>query len=113
MQMNRRLFYFLLFFLSVVIFSCHKDPTRIGLELQPSEDQMNVYMSDTTTIIAHSMLYDSVRTDETSVTMLGSYFDPVFGSSTVSLYTQLMLSSTSVNFGDNPVLDSIIFSYIF
>jgi len=94
-----------------IIFSCNKEPDRLGVELQPEEDQLEVLVSDTASIYAYSVLVDSVRTDETVTSMLGSYFDPVFGTSTSSIYTQLRLSTTSVDFGENPVLDSIILAF--
>jgi hypothetical protein len=109
MPMNRRLqYFFMMLFFTALFFSCDKDPSPIGLDLQPDEDKLGVFISDTTTLFAHSVLIDSIRTDETSISLLGSYYDPVFGSSTASIYTQIRLSTTSVNFGENPQLDSIV-----
>jgi hypothetical protein len=108
---RRTIFYILIFSLPILIFSCNKDPDRIGIDLQPDEDKLEVFVSDTTSIYAYSVLVDSVRTDETTLSMLGSYFDPVFGSSTSSIYTQIRLSTTSVDFGENPALDSIILAF--
>ena len=111
MLKNRPLLYVLMLIAPVLIFSCNKDPDRLGIDLQPDEDRLEVLVSDTTSIYAYSVLVDSIRTDETSVSMLGSYFDPVFGSSTSSIYTQVRLSTTSVKFDDNPVLDSIVLAF--
>ncbi len=108
MLKRRTILYILIFSLPVFIFSCNKEPGRIGIGLQLDEDKLNVYVSDTTSVYAYSVRVDSVRTDETSLSMLGSYYDPVFGLSTSSIYTQVRLSTTSVSFGSNPVLDSII-----
>lgn len=88
--------------------ACDNDPDEIGIGIQPDDDRLNVFVTDTFTVTAHSVYVDSVRTDETSRTMLGSYYDPVFGVSTSSLALQLHLSSTSVELGDAPVLDSMV-----
>lgn len=111
MPKRRTIFYILIFSLPFLIFSCNKEPERIGIGLQPEDDKLEVFVSDTSSIYAYSILVDSIRTDETSVSMLGSYFDQVFGSSTASIYTQIRLSTTSIDFGENPVLDSIILSF--
>lgn len=107
---NRPLLYILALIVPILIFSCNKDADRLGLGLQPDEDLLEVMVSDTLSIYAYSVLVDSVRTDNTALSMLGSYYDQVFGSSTASIYTQVRLSTTSIDFGDNPLLDSIILS---
>lgn len=94
--------------MAMFTFSCKNDPDRIGIDIQPESDKLNVYSTDTVTVVAHSIYVDSVRTDETSRTMLGSYFDPVFGPTTSSLYLQLRLSTAEVDLGESPVLDSMI-----
>ena len=111
MLKRRTIFYILIFTLPFLMVNCNKDPERIGVDLQPEDDRLEVYVSDTTSVYAYSVLVDSIRTDETSVSMLGSYYDPVFGSSTSSIYTQIRLSTTSTTFGLDPVLDSIVLAF--
>ena len=41
---------------------------------------------------------------------MGSYHDPVFGTSTAGFYVQFRLSENNVSFGTNPVVDSIVLS---
>ena len=89
---------------------CENDPAEIGIDIQPDSDKLNVFSTDTISVIAHSVYVDSVRTDETSRTMIGSYYDPVFGVTTSSLNLQLLLSSAAVELGDSPVLDSMVMS---
>ncbi len=98
--------YFLLVFILAAIFGCNNDPSKIGIDLQ--NDKVKIVFSDTATIRAFSIREDSIRTDETTVSLLGSLFDPVFGKTTASIYTQIRLSTTSVSFGTSPVLDSIV-----
>jgi hypothetical protein len=89
-------------------FSCKKDPYEIGFDLLPPSDTLNVITTDTCTVEAFSMIQDSVRTDKTASLIMGSMMDPVFGRTTAGFYSQLRLSSEGVDFGDNPVLDSVV-----
>jgi hypothetical protein len=49
-----------------------------------------------------------VQTNNLPLNMLGVYTDPVFGSQTASIYTQLSLSQVNPSFGTDPVLDSVV-----
>jgi len=92
----------------VIVSSCKKDPYSIGLSLLPPTDTLNIKMNDTSTVVAYSLLQDSIRTDKTTTGILGSLMDPVFGKTTASFYSQFYLSAEGVSFGTNPVLDSLI-----
>ena len=96
------------FFFSLVLFSC-TDPDLIGLEIQPESDQIVISTNSHEGIFfteLSSVKEDSVRTDENSLNLLGSLNDPVFGESKASFSTQLLLSESAIDFGDNPVLVS-------
>lgn len=110
MFQNRLRFFALLMIIAMLGSGCENDPDQIGISIQPESDKLNVFNTDTLSVFAHSVYVDSVRTDETSRTMLGSYYDPVFGVSTVTWNLQLLLSSASIELGDSPVLDSMIMS---
>ncbi|MCD4746408.1 MAG: DUF4270 domain-containing protein [Bacteroidales bacterium] len=97
--------YFILF--CFIVISCIKDPDEIGLNLLEHQ-QLDVEFDTTVQIISYSKREDSVRTDEISLNLLGSYFDPVFGKNTASIYTQLRLSVNSPDFEEDPILDSIV-----
>jgi hypothetical protein len=64
--------------------------------------------TDTITLQAYSVLEDTINTTNTSANILGHISDPVFGKSSAGLFTQLALSGSAVNFGSNPVIDSVI-----
>lgn len=49
-----------------------------------------------------------VQTNNLPVNLLGVYKDPVFGTQEASILTQLALSGTDPDFGDEPVLDSVV-----
>lgn len=108
MQQNRMQIIALVMIFALMAGGCENDPAKIGIDIQPETDKLNVFSTDTTTVYAHSIYVDSVRTDETSRTMIGSYYDPVFGTSTSSLNLELRLSTTAIELGDSPVLDSMV-----
>lgn len=89
-------------------FSCNKNPEKIGDNLQPDRNQIQLLKTDTTTIVAYSVIDDSIRTDEASNMLLGSIKDPVFGTVVAGFYTQLRLSTNGHSFGTNPQLDSLV-----
>jgi hypothetical protein len=91
-----------------IVYSCKKDPYQVGINLLPPSDTLNVKTSDTASFVAYSVLQDSIRTDETTLSILGSLMDPVFGSTTAGLYIQYWLSAEAPDFGTNPGLDSIV-----
>ena len=98
-----------LFLVSALLLTNCKDKNNdLGLEIQPPNDKLNVYSNDTTRVIAYSQLVDSVKTDETSLSLLGSIVDPVFGRSTASFYTQFRLSEVAYDFGTTPYPDSLV-----
>lgn len=99
---------FIILFLFVS--SCKKDPYQVGINLLPPSDTLNVKTSDSASIVAYSVLQDSVRTDLTTLSILGSIMDPVFGSTTAGLYMQYQLSAEAPDFGTNPRLDSVVLS---
>jgi hypothetical protein len=92
------------------VYSCNKNPYQVGLNLLPASDTLNIKTIDTSTIVAYSVLQDTVRTDEANESLLGSLMDPVFGSTTVGFYMQYNLSAITPDFGTNPVLDSAVLS---
>ena len=100
--------FLLLLYILTHLTSCKKDPYTLGLSLLPPTDTLTVKTSDTATIIAYSVIQDSIRSDKTTTNMLGSLYDPVFGLTTASFCTQFLLSSEGTDFGINPVLDSVV-----
>jgi len=100
-------------FVVAIVFSfssCEEEPNEIGLNIQPGDNDLEVKTLDTLTVEAYSTRLDSIRSDETEFTLLGSYSDPVFGVSTASFYTSFVLSDTDFDFGNNPVADSLVLS---
>jgi hypothetical protein len=88
--------------------NCNDDNNSLGLEVQPPNDKLNVFHSDTAAIVTYSQLVDSIKTDETSLSLLGSMADPIFGVTTASFYTQFRLGQAAFSFGTEPLPDSLV-----
>ena len=85
---------------------CKKDDGTLGLSVYDGE----VLDADIITISnfnIYSHQEDSVSTDERSKLLLGSYYDPVFGSVKAEFAAQFLLNSFNVEFGNNPQADSV------
>jgi hypothetical protein len=88
--------------------SCNKPPYQVGINLLPPSDTLNIKTIDTVSIVAYSVIQDTVRTDEATQSIIGSIMDPIFGSTTAGFYMQYQLSAEAPNFGTNPGLDSAV-----
>lgn len=95
-------------FALLLTFSCSKKPERIGDNLQPDQNSIQLFYTDTVSIVAYSVPEDSIRTDSPSNILFGSMKDPVFGSTTAGFFTQFRLSTNGHSFGANPQLDSLV-----
>ena len=93
--------------LLALLTACTKPETDIGLGLQPASELLDAVTVDTVTVRMVTVLEDSLQTDELSTGLIGSLRIPGLSSFTASLATQLRLSATDVNFGDNAVADSM------
>ncbi len=104
--------------ISFFVTSC-KESNVVGLDVQPANDLLNVTYQDTATLFTRTVKMDSLRTDETFLqsattdVLLGTYLDPVFGKTSASIYTQLMLSTENPGFETNPILDSAVLSLVY
>ncbi len=99
--------------LFALIVNCKKDENFIGTELQ--NEDINVSRIDDFSLTTHTTLADSLRSDELSISTLGSYNDVVMGKTNSSFFTQLRIPVDNVNFsGSGPitniVLDSVVLS---
>lgn len=94
-------------FLAIALFSC-TDPDLIGLEIQPQSDRITITTlnNNGAFMSLSSEVEDSVKSDQNSINLLGAYTDPIFGDVKAHFSSQLLLSESSVNFGDNPILSS-------
>lgn len=99
--------------LSVLFFaiSCKKDDNTIGAEL--FDEQEGVTTTDTLSFISYTVKQDSIPSKNISLSLLGSYNDPVFGITSNDIYTHARISADNVDFAPSGtsadiVLDSVI-----
>lgn len=98
----------LIILLIFIVFSCKKDPTTVGLEIQSKSSEMILNYDDSTvTLSAVTVKRDSMNTTNVSTFVLGYLNDPSFGITNAAFNTNFRLETTSPNFGINPVADSI------
>ena len=102
------------FFIVIFFFSC-TDPDDLGLEIQPGSDRIIISNIETQEnfFSLSSVVDDSVRTDQSTLFLLGAYSDPVFGELKAGFSTQLLLSESMVDFGSDPKLDSAVLSFAY
>jgi hypothetical protein len=92
---------------SLFLFSCEKELSVIGSDIQPPGEKPNVIVVDTFPVTAYIRLEDSTRTDRTFSSLAGFMRDPAFGTSKSTFYVQLRLPANNIEFGTNPVVDSV------
>ena len=94
--------------ISILLTACYKDPSKVGFDIQPDSDRIELYGDDTTVLfLSYTVEEDSISTSNLSMLVLGSINDPVFGTTQAAFNTQFRLSETNPNFGKNVQFDSI------
>ena len=88
---------------------CKKPTTDIGLEFA-QEDLLGLYQTDTLALTFETVREDSLETSHLSTAVLGNMEHPFFGLHQGAFAAQLRLSAPDIDFGANPVVDSIYLS---
>jgi len=86
------------------LISC-EEQSSIGVEVLPAGDLISV-RSKIQDITSFTHSEDSIRTDEASHSLLGSFTDSLFGNTTIDFASQFRLSEFP-DFGSNPRVDSV------
>src|SRR5688500_9709295 len=89
--------------------SACKKPVLTDTALLP-EDRLNLQFTDTLTVIGHNIREDSVPVSGATVAIAGTFNDPDFGITSAGFYIpfSLLQSEYNLDFGDSPVLDSVV-----
>lgn len=90
-----------------ILTGCKRPITEIGSSLQEEEDLLELVQVDTILLEMETVREDSLETDKLSTGLLGQAYHPGFGWHRGSLATQLRLSAPDIDFGTNPVVDSV------
>ncbi len=99
-------FLLLTFSLLLLVVSC-EESSFIGLEVQPSADRFTVKSYRDNMIGSSVLERDSILAVDHAESLLGVHHDPVFGRVKASFLTQAGIFEL-VNFGEQPVFDSLI-----
>ena len=94
--------------LIVVVFAaCKKDWNELGSQLIVSDD-LEIFSFNDQEIKISVLKEDSLTTLNRPTSYLGSIKDPDFGKTSASLYTEFRIPSSDVDFGESPLVDSIV-----
>jgi hypothetical protein len=96
----------------LIAVSC-TDPNTIGLEVQPTSDNIIINSDDFTTFTSATESVDSLRTDEALSLILGEIDDLDFGNNRSSFYSQILLTDNNTDLGTDPIVDSVVMSYTY
>ena len=89
-----------------VLTGCKKPTTDIGLEYA-EEDLLGLQQTDTIALSFATVREDSLETSHLSTAVLGNMEHPFFGMHQAGFAAQLRLNTPDIDFGSNPVVDSI------
>ena len=103
-------FFKILILLIGISFNGCKESDTLGGNLLPADDQSQFKSSGKFNLTTFTIKEDSIKSDDLSSSLLGSYVDPVFGKTNASFLTQFVASSNQLDFGSNPIADSIVLS---
>lgn len=90
----------------VMALSSCEEQSSIGVEVLPAGDLLSVRSVVQKNMKSFTFSEDSIRTDEASKSLLGSFTDSLFGNTTVGFATQFRLYDFP-DFGKNPRADSV------
>lgn len=101
----RKVFLLSALFLVSILFSCKKDG-----KLSPDFDNGNLSIVFTDTFSLKTSVVEDTpgRTDVAVQHLLGIYNDPIFGTKSSSIYTNVGLPGADTDFGTNPTIDSVV-----
>jgi hypothetical protein len=98
--------------IGLIAASC-TDPNTIGLEVQPTSDNIIISSANFEAISSTTKSEDSLRTDEALNLILGGIDDSQFGLNNAGFYTQILLTENNTDLGTNPIVDSVVMSYTY
>lgn len=94
----------------LALHSCENEPDDFGLSIQPGGDKPLVKFVDSLQVEGYTLKQDSITTDEPALSVIGSYQDPVFGTTTAEFVSQFTLSLFPFAFEENDMIDSAVLS---
>jgi len=93
---------------STIGWSSCDDPALFNFKTERSDIHYNLDKIDTFNVFLKTIREDSLRAENFTRDLLGSYYDPVFGLTNASIYTEIRLPKKIVSYGTNRVFDSLV-----
>ena len=96
----------LLGLLIVTFIACDKDYNAVGTDLLTHSN----FITDSVEFpaLTYNKVVEPVKSNNLTSSLLGIYDDPTYGKTAAQIVTQLIPTTYSPDFGDEPVIDSII-----
>lgn len=99
----------LLIAVACLFVACVDEDSELGLDIVESADRVSGDVFRGTNIEAYTLRDKDLTTSGFRTGVLGSYVDPVFGTTTTAIYSQLSFPNMPLNYRtDNYVLDSAV-----
>lgn len=92
--------------LMLISASCEKGVLKLGDDILPNGDMVNLAGTDTLSSFAYTMFDEKFRTDNPSISFLGQEYDSYFGTTTAEFVTQIRLGA-KWNDSTTHVVDSV------
>ncbi len=106
---NRFSLYIIICLTLIFVQACEKDFTSLESDVINSDNAINFETSSIEyPIVTHSRSVEPVQTNNLPSFLLGYNNHTIYGESTASFVGQMVPDQYSPNFGENPVLDSVI-----
>ncbi|SHF53866.1 protein of unknown function [Mariniphaga anaerophila] len=92
---------------AMAFLSACNDPNDLGMELLPTKDLVEVKnLVDKNSISSYTFTEGPIRSDEGSKSLLGSFYDPVFGKTNIDFAAHFRMQG-AIDYGTNTVVDSV------
>lgn len=92
--------------------ACNDDFNELGSSMV-DHNNFDALLYNHTELEAHSEKINKIKSNNLSSYALGVYSDPLYGKTTANVLTQLALSRENPDFGDDPILDSVVLAIPF
>jgi hypothetical protein len=110
---NYSLYFKFVFFIlvSILVFSCNKED-EIGLDLIPQKEMLTLELCDSILLKSYTVHNDTFSSKNKSLSLIGSYIDPVFGYTAASFLTEIRLSTSTINFESSSYAKSLTLNMV-
>ncbi|MCF6242903.1 MAG: DUF4270 domain-containing protein, partial [Bacteroidales bacterium] len=113
MKKNRTFLTICTLFIGVLfVASCDDDLSPLGGEIIGGNN-FNTNLFEGSEVLSYSVLVNPTQTNGLPVYQLGVYNDPIYGQTTSSVLSQVILNTVNPSFGENPEIESVILSIPF